>query len=235
MARLHRLILLSVLTVFVGGSTVLAAFSGNPPVETFDGNPATPLAFSDADWDVQVHSRDPGTWLQLESINAQHGSDCSAPPVSHPNTSYEGSVFICKDHQPPDQATLSGCGPRRGYHRQPRHRGLPGRMGGALMPVSAARVADVTGVLYQVETDVDSGVELRRFRLPADQQTPKVRLEALLDESADDLARLQWRIDHLDDYGLGPAAKAVMLNALTARKAFALTRDLQLLQAWRAL
>lgn len=50
------------------------------------------------DWDVQVHSRDPGTWFSLEPINAQHGADCGAPPASHVNTSYEGSVFICRDH-----------------------------------------------------------------------------------------------------------------------------------------
>lgn len=98
MARLHRLILLSVLTVFVGGSTVLAGFSGDPPTETFDGAPASPLAWSDADWDVQVQSRDPATWFTLDAAPAQHGADCSAPPASHTNTSYEGAVFICNNH-----------------------------------------------------------------------------------------------------------------------------------------
>ena len=101
------------------------------------------------------------------------------------------------------------------------------------MPVLSSQVADATGVLYQVEHDTDSGVELRRWRLPVDRQPRKVRLEAALDESADDLMRLQWRIDHVADYGLGAAAQTVLLNALTARKAAALTRDLTLLTAWR--
>ncbi len=101
------------------------------------------------------------------------------------------------------------------------------------MPIRSVQEADATGVLYQVETDADSGTELRRFRLPVDQQPLKIRLEAFLDESADDLMRLQYRIDHVADYGLGPAATTVLLNALNARKANALTRDLALLTAWR--
>ena len=101
------------------------------------------------------------------------------------------------------------------------------------MPVLSSQVADAMGVLYQVEHDTDSGVELRRWRLPVDLQSAKVRLEALLDESADDLMRLQYRIDHVADYGLGPAAQTVLLNALNARKTTALSRDLALLTAWR--
>lgn len=101
------------------------------------------------------------------------------------------------------------------------------------MPVRLSQQADATGAIYMVETDVDSDTELRRFRLPLDQQPAKIRLEALLDESADDLMRLQYRIDHIAEYGLGPAAQTVLLNALNARKANALTRDLALLTAWR--
>ena len=101
------------------------------------------------------------------------------------------------------------------------------------MPISSSQETDATGVLYQVETDTDSGVELRRIRLPLDEQPRKVRLEALLDESADDLMRLQWRIDHIDDYGFAPAVKTVVLNALNARKTTALQRDIALLTAWR--
>ena len=88
----------SILVAAVGVSTALAAFNGTPATETFDGSPASPLAFNDVDWDVQVHSRDSDTWFQLEPINAQHGADCSGPPASHVNTSYEGSVFQCRDH-----------------------------------------------------------------------------------------------------------------------------------------
>lgn len=99
------------------------------------------------------------------------------------------------------------------------------------MAISATRTIDETGVIYMVETR--DGIELRRFRLPLDQQPQRIRLEAVLDESADDMMRLQYRIDHIADYGLGPAAQAVLLNALNARKAAALARDLALLTAWR--
>jgi hypothetical protein len=75
---------------------------GGLAIGSFDGTPSTPQPFAShpesADFDVQVHSRDPGTWENLEAINAQHGADCSAPPATHVNTSYEGSVFICRDH-----------------------------------------------------------------------------------------------------------------------------------------
>lgn len=82
----------------LGGGLAVATFSGNPPVETFTGNPVAPAPFSDTEWDVQVHSRDSDTWFALDAINAQHGPDCSAPPATHANTSYEGSVFQCRDH-----------------------------------------------------------------------------------------------------------------------------------------
>lgn len=101
------------------------------------------------------------------------------------------------------------------------------------MPVRLSQQADATGAIYMVETDVDSDTELRRFRLPLDQQPAKIRLEALLDESADDLMRLQWRIDHIADYGFAPAIQIATLAALNARKTAALTRDKALLLAWR--
>ncbi len=71
---------------------------------TFDGNPAAPLpvttgytdAGDGATYDVQVHDRN--EWFTLPAIQAQHGSDCAGPPATHTNTSYEGSVFICRDH-----------------------------------------------------------------------------------------------------------------------------------------
>ena len=49
----------------------------------------------------------------------------------------------------------------------------------------------------------------------------------------DNLVGMQYRIDHVADYGLGPAAQTVLLNALNARKTAALSRDLTLLTAWR--
>ena len=98
MARLRNLRIAIGLALLgaVGLSTALASFSGNPPTETFDGAPSAPQAFSDAEWDVQVHDRN--EWFTLPAIQAQHGSDCAGPPATHTNTSYEGSVFICRDH-----------------------------------------------------------------------------------------------------------------------------------------
>ena len=73
-------------------------------VAAFSGNPASPQyvtgGYVDPDtnyvYDVQVHER--GSSTSLPTINAQHGADCSAPPATHVNTSFEGSVFICRDH-----------------------------------------------------------------------------------------------------------------------------------------
>ena len=98
MARLRNLRIAIGLALLgaVGLSTALASFSGNPPTETFDGAPSAPQAFSDAEWDVQVHDRN--EWFTRPAIQAQHGSDCAGPPATHTNTSYEGSVFICRDH-----------------------------------------------------------------------------------------------------------------------------------------
>lgn len=58
-----RATLVAALVAIVGVSTTLATFGGNPPTETFDGSPASPLAFSSTDWDIQVHSRDSNTWF----------------------------------------------------------------------------------------------------------------------------------------------------------------------------
>lgn len=101
------------------------------------------------------------------------------------------------------------------------------------MPINSGQETDATGAVYQVERDADTGEELRRVRLGIDRQPRKVRLESALDESADDLMRIQWRIDHIADYGLGPVATTVLLDALTARKAAALARDITLLTTWR--
>ncbi len=74
---------------------------------SFGGTPASPLALSGqaasaasvlTAFDVQVHSRDSDTWYALESMQAQHGADCGAPPATHENHTYEGAVFQCKDH-----------------------------------------------------------------------------------------------------------------------------------------
>ena len=87
-----RILVAAVLVAAVGFTTALAA--------TFDGTPSAPLPISQhpdyLNWDVQVHER--GSTTSLPLINAQHGADCSAPPATHPNTTFEGSVFQCNNH-----------------------------------------------------------------------------------------------------------------------------------------
>lgn len=89
---------LAVCITFLG---VFAA-SAAPGTYTFDGAPSGPAPAAGSvlsDWDVQVHSRDSGTWLQMEGMDAQHGADCSAPPATHHlDGAYQDAVFQCKDH-----------------------------------------------------------------------------------------------------------------------------------------
>ena len=67
-------------------------------LDTFDGDPAAPTPWSGPQWDVQVHSRDVGTWDVLESMQAAHGSDCGPPPGTHTVIAYEDAVFQCRSH-----------------------------------------------------------------------------------------------------------------------------------------
>jgi hypothetical protein len=82
-----------------GGSAPVAPNIENPDYrEDFDGQPSSPQAWRPDDWDVTVQSRDVGTFRQLDEMHQGHGADCGAPPATHVNTSYEGSVIICRDH-----------------------------------------------------------------------------------------------------------------------------------------
>ncbi len=75
---------------------------------TFDGNPASPTKWSDVseleNFDVAIHSRDQGTWQNLEEMDADHGTDCAAStdnslfPQHHIAGSYPDSIFLCKNH-----------------------------------------------------------------------------------------------------------------------------------------
>lgn len=89
-----RILGLSILVTMVGATAALAA--------TFDGTPSAPTPVSQipdySTLDVQVHSRDSSSWFTLPPIQAEHGSDCSAPPATHTNTSYEGTVYQCANH-----------------------------------------------------------------------------------------------------------------------------------------
>jgi cell division septation protein DedD len=74
---------------------------------TFDGDPTAPEKFVNTqdynDFDVQVHSRDSGTWQTLEPVMAEHGTDCMASPdnmafPTHLISNYDETVFHCKNH-----------------------------------------------------------------------------------------------------------------------------------------
>lgn len=67
----------------------------------FDADPPAPLPISQhseyGNFDVQVHSRDafgPG----INPVMGQHGTDCSGPPNVHPVSTYEGAVYVCRQH-----------------------------------------------------------------------------------------------------------------------------------------
>ena len=62
------------------------------------GNPASPVPFAESGWDVQVYSRDRQTWYAPEAMDAHHGMDCGGFPGVHRVSTYEQSVFRCRDH-----------------------------------------------------------------------------------------------------------------------------------------
>lgn len=74
---------------------------------TFDGDPTAPEPFFQSpesqNFDIQVHSRDPGTWYNPEQLMAEHGTDCTASPdnmafPTHLVSSYTDMLFHCKNH-----------------------------------------------------------------------------------------------------------------------------------------
>lgn len=98
--KFRLLVAIAALTV-VSSGIFLGSTSAGTFVEPVTGSPSSPQPVGSgalASWDIQVHSRGSGTWFAMDPIAAQHGADCSAPPATHINTSYEGAVFQCKDH-----------------------------------------------------------------------------------------------------------------------------------------
>jgi hypothetical protein len=68
-------------------------------LETFTGAPTSPVAYHPPGWDVQIHSRDDGTWQMLEPMHAQHGPGCEPPLATHPlDGTYPPHVFQCGHH-----------------------------------------------------------------------------------------------------------------------------------------
>jgi hypothetical protein len=92
--------LLGVATVGAGTDGVTAAQSGPGAPFTFNfvGNPTSPQPWTPSNWDVAVESRNPGTFEHLLPMQAQHGADCSPYPATHYNDTYEGAVFLCRNH-----------------------------------------------------------------------------------------------------------------------------------------
>lgn len=88
----------ALLLMLAGMAAAGFAGSDSPFSATFDGAPTQPAPFVSDHFDVQVHSRDADTWVNPEAIAAQHGSDCAAPPATHPVSTYEGEVFGCANH-----------------------------------------------------------------------------------------------------------------------------------------
>lgn len=69
-----------------------------PWAETFDGDPSSPRAWSSPDWDIQYHTRQAAYWAAPESMDQQHGGGCDAPPMTHPASSWPGTVYQCRNH-----------------------------------------------------------------------------------------------------------------------------------------
>ncbi len=98
---MRRRILSALLGLVLCGSGL--ALAAGPYLQPFDGAPLTPQPYPSvpglAAWDVSVHSRDQSAWYQLEAMDAQHGTDCAAPPATHHLAGvYAESVFQCSNH-----------------------------------------------------------------------------------------------------------------------------------------
>jgi hypothetical protein len=70
--------------------------------------PVAPIAYDAAPqsggWAIVRHQRDPGSWYQIEQMDAWHGSMCQRPDDrtaanrTHPVHEYRDMVFLCRNH-----------------------------------------------------------------------------------------------------------------------------------------
>ena len=73
-------------------------------LETFDDEvsngetPSSPQPWTDENWDISIHQRDQDRLYEMFEIPAHHGANCEPPPASHTITSYEDSLYTCKNH-----------------------------------------------------------------------------------------------------------------------------------------
>ncbi len=110
------LVILGIVIVLISIPVTISLIRQNPQftskaatVAQFVGTPTSPEPFTQhpdyQNFDVQVHSRDQYTWCDdcLESMQADHGTDCGANAdnslfPTHEVHSYADTVFICKNH-----------------------------------------------------------------------------------------------------------------------------------------
>ena len=53
-------------------------------LETFDGDPASPEAWTDEHWDLTIHQRDQDRLYEMYEMPAHHGPNCEPPPATPP-------------------------------------------------------------------------------------------------------------------------------------------------------
>ncbi len=99
---MYRRILSALLGAALLTTGIVVAQSGGY-LNTFDGAPATPMPYPTVAplgaMDVTLHSRNDDTWTALQAMDAAHGTNCGAPPATHPLTgTYSDYVFQCNNH-----------------------------------------------------------------------------------------------------------------------------------------
>jgi hypothetical protein len=75
-------------------------------LEHFNVNPSDqatwvkpPAPWRPADWAIVRHARDRAAWYDMEPMAAwHHGTTCNPPPLTHTVSSYDESVFLCRNH-----------------------------------------------------------------------------------------------------------------------------------------
>lgn len=61
--------------------------------------PSAPTMWQPSNFDVQIHTRDmENSGSSMDSFNADHGSDCGAPPATHNVNTWQQAVFACHSH-----------------------------------------------------------------------------------------------------------------------------------------
>ncbi|MEM7798122.1 MAG: hypothetical protein AAF633_02940 [Chloroflexota bacterium] len=67
-------------------------------VETFDGSPSAPQAWTSPSWELTIHQRDQDRLYEMLPMGADHGPNCEPPPATHTVTAFEDNLYICHNH-----------------------------------------------------------------------------------------------------------------------------------------